>query len=305
MMTVTRLEPYPGLTALHDLLRDRYPYMASAVGNNLDAFGVEWAEDIEDLLRIMAPTAGELERAVEGYVRYSLAVIKRQVLFDVDGGYPDKRFLEIAAEFYKDAGYIESRHLPGLLLSRYLWSKHYSQGRFFASTFIQDMIARKATDFIDAGTGTGLLSRRILTAMPGITGIGFDVSPACKRFAEDHAARFQVGERYEVQVADLSLATPAVQSDWLVSAEVLAHLEEPTDFLLQLRRMLRPGGKGYITATINAAEVDHIYLYHHPGEVKELLATVGFGVEQYQSVAAYKPRDADLAPPEVVAFIVT
>jgi 2-polyprenyl-3-methyl-5-hydroxy-6-metoxy-1,4-benzoquinol methylase len=304
-MNQTALASYSRLTALNGIFEEKYPFMGSTVSKNFAAFGEVWAGEIEQLLAVMLPTIKELSDAVDGYVRFSLDVTRRQARFDEDGGYPDKRFQEVVNEVYLNDKYMESHYLPGLLLSHFLWAHHYRQGLYFAATFLREMIDGGAESFIDAGVGTGFLSRRVLTAMPGITGVGFDISPASKRFAQRQANSFQTGDRYEVKLMDLSANTPKLTTDWLISSEVLEHLEDPTEFLLQLRRMLRPGGKGFITAAINAAEVDHIYLYHHPGEIREQLLEAGFTVEQYHSVSAYKPRKPDLPPPEVVSFIVT
>ncbi|MBF0358381.1 MAG: methyltransferase [Magnetococcales bacterium] len=299
------LAAYQQLTKLNRLFLEKYPFMGSAIKSGFAAFGRTWADEFEELLTVMFPSEKELAAAADGYVRFALDVTRRQSRFDDDGCYPQKSFDKVAQEVYLNDNYMQSHYLPGLLLSHLLWPHHYRQSRFFIATFLRDMETMGARSFIDAGVGTGFLSRLTLQAIPEITGIGFDISPSSKKFSEHQVASFNMSHRYEVRVLDLCSTATKVESDWLISAEVLEHLEDPMLFLYKLRGILCSGGKGFITAAINAAEIDHIHLYRHPGEVKEQLQQAGFTVEQYQSIPAYKPRKADAPPPEVVAFIVT
>lgn len=55
--------------------------------------------------------------------------------------------------------------------------------------------------------------------------------------------------------------------------------------------MLRPGGKAFITAALNAPNADHIYLYRTSEEVKVQLADTGFAIEQYFGGLAAKPKN--------------
>jgi 2-polyprenyl-3-methyl-5-hydroxy-6-metoxy-1,4-benzoquinol methylase len=97
---------------------------------------------------------------------------------------------------------------------------------------------------------------------------------------------------------------PVGQWPFLVNVEVLEHLQDPVQFLESLRTMLAPGGYGFITAAINAAERDHIYLYESPEEVQQHLEQAGFLVLEQQVDKAYEARDR-LPAPGNVAFLVT
>jgi 2-polyprenyl-3-methyl-5-hydroxy-6-metoxy-1,4-benzoquinol methylase len=295
----------PQLKILNNIFIEKYPFMGSTITNCYSAFGEPWVVEVEKLLSVMFTTEEKLSKAVDGYVRFAMDVTRRQSRFDDDGTYPQKSFEQVADEVYLNDDYMERYYLPGLLLSHMLWPHHYRQSRFFVATFLSDMKIMGAKSFVDAGVGTGFLSRLTLAACPDATGIGFDVSPASKKFAKLQVANYKLADRYQCKLLDLCTQPVEVETDWLISAEVLEHLEDPLSFLKRLRAILRPGGKGFITAAINAAEIDHIYLYRNPLEIAKQLVESGFTIEQYQSIPAYKPRKANIPPPEVVAFIVT
>ena len=110
---------------------------------------------------------------------------------------------DVADRSTQNDEYMISCYLPGLLLSHYLWPHHYRQMRFFEESFVGEMFRRDADQFYDVGVGTGMYSRRALTGVPGAIGIGIDISPSSKAFAERHTSAFGVGDRYSVELRDI------------------------------------------------------------------------------------------------------
>ena len=74
---------------------------------------------------------------------------------------------------------------------------------------------------------------------------------------------------------------------------MLEHLENPAEFCTWLYAMVRPGGHAYITAALNAAHSDHIYLFHTPAELEDMLRAAGFQPLHLQEecAAGFKPRN--------------
>jgi SAM-dependent methyltransferase len=293
----------PRLAEFRQILSDRFRFFKDVVDRNAAAFGHEWAADFEEMLEKLFPTADALGLAAKGYAMFVLDLLRRQRKFDVAREYPAKTYAEAAAEVYFDDDYMMNEYLPGLLLSHYLWPHHYHQSRFFDSAFVSQMRQRGGDRFAEVGIGTGLYSRRLLQLLPAAHGTGFDISPSSKAFTEAHVGAFGLQDRYEVILQDV-VEREMPPQEWLVCIEVLEHLEDPVTFLRALRGSLAPGGRAFITAALNAAHVDHIYLYETPEQVHRELRAAGFELEQSFLGAAYAPTTPDQPIPAVAAFIV-
>lgn len=196
------------------------------------------------------------------------------------------------------------RYLPGMLIAHFLWLHEYRHMRFFDSAFVSQIQLRADPVFAEVGVGSGVYSRRVLQQVPSARGIGYDISPSSKAFAEDHMRAFGLENRYEGVLAD-AMAGQMQQVEWLICIEVLEHLEDPIAWLRRLREALVPGGRAFITAALNAAQLDHIYLYENSEQVIEQLRIAGFAVEQGFLATAYEPPAPDTPVPAVAAFIVS
>lgn len=294
----------PALDRLEARFRADSPIFREAMAAPRRLFGEQWARSFDHTVSRMLPHDNDISAAVDGYSRFALDVLRLQHSFEVDGEYVHKSYADVATEVYANDAYMTTRYLPGLLLSHFLWPHHYRQARYFDNIFVEEMCRARAGIFYDIGVGTGYYSRLALMGSPHVKGVGFDISPSSKAYSEKHVRAFGAGERYRVELKDI-VAEPVEPVDWLICVELLEHLETPVEFLRSLRATLRRGGKGFITAAINAPNADHIYLYRTAEEVKAQLMEAGFAVEQYFSALAGEPRRRGLPVAEVVAFIVT
>lgn len=294
----------PALDRLEARFRAASPVFRDAVARSRSALGEGWAASFEQALVRLLPDDESLVAAVSGYSRFALEVLRLQARFEKDGVYATKSYSDVSHEVYANDDYMSSCYLPGLLLSNYLWPHHYRQTRYFEEIFVGEMARRRAEHFYDVGTGTGLYSRLALVGAPRTVGVGIDISPSSKAFAERHVEAFGLSDRYSVVLRDV-VADPERPVDWLICVEVLEHLEDPVEFLGALRAMLRHGGKAFIGTALNAANADHIYLYRTADEVKIQLEQAGFLVEQYFCAAAGPPRHPSVPVAEVAAFVVT
>jgi 2-polyprenyl-3-methyl-5-hydroxy-6-metoxy-1,4-benzoquinol methylase len=254
--------------------------------------------EVDETIRTLFPTDEKLAAAVKGYERFALEIMRLQIDFDRTGVYAPQTYEEANANVYQ-AETMATTYLPGLLLAWYLWPHHYRQLQFF-KTFVHDMARSGAEKFVEIATGTGIYSRYALQGAQSAVGVGYDISPASCAFTERHVRKFGLGERYETRLQNVLEDEPE-PADWLISVELLEHLENPMVLLHAMRKILRPGGKAFVATALNAPNSDHIWLYRNVGEVMSQLHEAGFHVIQSQVNAAYpSPR-----PPEVAAFILT
>lgn len=295
---------YPQINAMRNLMRTRYSFSRDIIDNGFASFGTPWADELEAMLRTLFPSEESLGLATKGYSTFSLHSMRLQARFEKERVYRNKSAADAASEVYFNEDYMLSEYLPGLLISHFLWPHHYRQLEFFDTAFVRPMCVAGAPAFVEVGIGSGLYSRRLLQALPAVTGLGLDISPSSKAYTERQIAAFGLADRYCVELRDVIHQPLDRTADWLVCVEVLEHLEDPPEFLRAFRRLLAPGGKAFITAALNAAHTDHIYLYRTVAEVEAEITQAGFAIEQFFTGAAYKPPAADVPVPLVAAFVV-
>ena len=295
---------HPGLAGMTEALRARHRFAAGIVDRCAALFGVRWADEFELVVGALFPTPEAVAAAVKGYAAFAMQSMRLQAAFETEREYRAKSYDQAASEVYFNEQHMMEEYLPGLLLSHFLWPHHYRQLRFFDDAFVDAMRVAGASSFIEVGIGTGLYSGLLLRRLPQVRGTGFDISPFSQRFTQAQVDALGVGDRYEIALRDVTAEPTEPRAEWLVCVEVLEHLEDPVAFLRGLRATMAPGAKAFITAAVNAAHADHIYLYRTADDVLDHLLEAGFTLEQSFAGAAYAPPAPGVPVPLAAAFIV-
>ena len=76
-------------------------------------------------------------------------------------------------------------------------------------------------------------------------------------------------------------------------------------FLVGLKKLTTLGGRLFVTAALNAAHADHIYLYRKPEEIIAQVEAAGMHVENSFFANAYAPAKRDLPVPGALAMVLT
>ncbi|HRE87563.1 MAG TPA: class I SAM-dependent methyltransferase [Myxococcota bacterium] len=281
-------------------------FAVPSIERALTEFGDEWRLDFAELIASGYEDESDRVAAIRGYAAFAIDSMRRQRRFEETREYPAKTYAEAAAEVYFNDSYMESQYLPGLLLSHYLWPHHYQQLRFFKQFFVPLIAATNtptASRFAEVGVGTGIYSRTALQLAPEATGIGYDISQVSARFAARHVERHGKGARYGVEVRDVLSEPPDERFDQVICVEVLEHLEDPVSLLVGLRRLVKPEGRLFVTAALNAANADHIHLYRTPADVLRQLEEAELYVEHFFFANAYPPARPQLPVPAAIALV--
>jgi len=304
-VTATQPRQNTAIDRVTDIFKARHSFSRDIAQRAQATFGDKWERAFAETVDTLYADDQALEAAISGYAAFAMDSMRRQKRFETTRQYEHKTHAETSQAVYFNEQHMLGQYLPGLLLSHYLWPHQYRQLRFFRNNFVTAMKQSGANHFAEVGVGTGIYSRIVLQDIPDITGVGFDISKHSKAFAENHLRAFGLDDRYAIRLQDVTRQTPRNEFQWLVCVEVLEHLEDPAAFLQTLRAMLKPGGKAFITAALNAADEDHIYLYENTAQIIEQLTAAGFFVEQSFYNAAYLPASEGVPVPAVAAFIVT
>jgi len=295
---------FPYLSQLEESFLGGQRFAVNGLHRAYSMFGNSWAKEFEKILSSLFSSKESINSAAKGYAKFAIHSMRLQAAFERDRQYKNKTHEQASQEVYFNETHMMEEYLPGLLLSHFLWPHHYRQLQFFESAFVQSMRVNGASSFIEVGIGTGLYSGFLLRKLPEIKGLGFDISPASKNFTETQMSTLGVADRYKVSLRDITFEPIQPTTDWLVCVEVLEHLDDPVAFLRGLKLNMAVGARAFITAAVNAAHTDHIYLYRNAGEVLVHLIEAGFTLEQSFVAAAYKPSSPGVPVPEAVAFIV-
>jgi SAM-dependent methyltransferase len=287
------------------VLNSKAPFMVPSYLRQKSLFGDHWAAEFDQLIGAFAGSTDErLEKAIEGYVNFAVDGMRLQRKYEKSGRYEPKSYEEAGHQVYHNRDYMFGLYLPGILLSHYLWPHHYRQLQFFNRVIAPSIRDHPNPTFCDIGPGTGFYSRRFLETNERAEGWAFDISQSSLDYSKMQTDAFGVGARYHLENRNVISDPTTRQWPFLMSVEVLEHLEDPLSFLRAIRGMLEVGGRGFITAAVTAANEDHIYLYSSGDEVGTQMEEAGFTILDRQYDRAYDPKGEEPVPINA-AFLVT
>jgi SAM-dependent methyltransferase len=279
---------------LYELMKKKYPLFSALWLKSSEEFGEKWEAELSDnISRVFGPVYNQKwNDAVKGYAEFCTEALRAQNYFERHGRYKATSYEECVETCYNNPDYMKVRYLPGQFLSHYIWGHHRRMMQHFVNELIP-VIKDRINLFFEVGVGCGLYSLKLLKNVPRVTGIGIDISNYALEFTRDVLEKHSLAHRYKTRNQDIIKNPPGEKADLVVCQEVLEHLEDPEGFIIALYDSVRPGGWGYITAAINAAHTDHIYLYRSPGEVKAQIESAGWKILDTQVEENYpeKPRE--------------
>jgi len=158
-----------------------------------------------------------------------------------------------------------------------------NSSRFWLQKELEQFAASvpKGSIVLDAGSGGGLYSR----LFPHCTYEAADFQKVNKKYA------------FQTYVCDLSdIPTEDARFDYVVFTQVMEHLPKPEMVLLELHRVLKPGGKLFFSAPLYYEEHEQPYDFYRYTQfgVREQFSRAGFAtpevkwLEGYLGTAAYQ-----------------
>ena len=125
--------------------------------------------------------------------------------------------------------------------------------------------------FCDLGFGPGILTQFILQEKPAWTACGIDISPACVDYAKKLMKLKGVNERVQFTTGDVRNLPYADNTfDLVLAMEVLEHIPDPLKGLLEVVRVLKPGGYAITSIPVQLPIPMHLYVPQNPREVLDL-----------------------------------
>jgi len=303
-MTTNPGLPVDVFDQLANLAQEKTRFFSDIWNRSKEEFGNPWLEEIVDnVTRLFGSEEdGQWEAALTGYAEFALDAMRNQKFFETNERYRWSTLEEIQEKYYESETHMMDNYLPGMYLSHYLWPHHFKLLNYFRSQILP-RLSPSPEIFYDVGIGTGLYSREVLRTFPDVRGKGFDISEYSVQFTSNLLTAYGVRDRYDFVLSNIFTADlPWETADFVVSQEVLEHLEDPEEFSRILYRLTKPGGSAYITAAVNAAHSDHIYLFRSPEEVQSMLVDAGWKIVDSRVEYAYSGSPTSITPC-VVGFV--
>jgi SAM-dependent methyltransferase len=153
---------------------------------------------------------------------------------------------------------------------------------------------------LDAGCGAGYGSAELARTAWSVAGV--DVAPEAVDFARAH---YEAPNLRFAQASCTSLPFPDGRFDLVVAFEVIEHLEQWRDFLLEARRVLSPAGQ-FIVSTPNklyytesrgadGANPFHVHEFEFAefeAELKAVFPNISMFLENHVEGVSFQPREA-------------
>lgn len=288
---------------LKSRLQKKYPNFAPLWGAAELEGGMSWQREFsEHLERVFGPSGEKgIWEAVDGYAEFCTEAVRAQIFFEKHGRYKASNYEEVLRDCYHSEDYMARRYLPGQFLSHFVWPHHRRMLRGFVERFLP--AAGEINTFYEVGVGCGMYSLKTLQERPLCVGVGFDISQYALDFTKRIIDAHGIGNRYSIRNQDIIASPPVQLADFIISQEVLEHLEDPPAFIRALRKMVKADGFGYVTAAINAGHTDHIFLYRSSAEVALQLREAGWSIKDEQIEFNYPDKPIEKRP-TVAGFLV-
>jgi len=129
-----------------------------------------------------------------------------------------------------------------------------NQARFAEQVVYQDIDFSSEKNILEVGSGVGAQTEILLRRFPQLTIQGIDFSESQIASAKQHMSQIAYAtDRYSFQFMDAGQMSFSPKSfDGALLCWVLEHVPDPLRVLSEVRRVLRPGSKVFITEVLNS-----------------------------------------------------
>ncbi len=141
----------------------------------------------------------------------------------------------------------------------------------------------KSHNVLSVGVGTGYEIKLIYDCLKNSEIMAFDNSTEAIDYSKELLSFFNYptnclkSELFPLE-KEANLDKYIEKFDKVIICELLEHLEHPVRALLNLKQVLAPKGKMFLTMAINIAQEDHIYLYSNIRQARDQVVRCGFNI---------------------------
>lgn len=242
-----------------------------------EQFGDEHSGLAEEVLSIAKTLGWDTQEIFAGFV---IDYLKEQLAFEEKGEYGHYDFDKIRHDILDNVEVMRTLYLPGIFLCYPMTAILYHKYSFFIRNFIRRITADMVGT--EVGYGDGFYLWVMLKNVPGLRLSGFDISPSAKVFSEELLAVANIeSDRFDLHLGNVLEGLPIDERslDWVILAEIIEHLPNPADAIIEMGKKLKPGGWLYVATMIDSNHMDHISNFESPDVVASLMTDQDFTIE--------------------------
>jgi ubiquinone/menaquinone biosynthesis C-methylase UbiE len=200
-------------------------------------------------------------------------MLQERMDFLRSGRYASSSFAEVEQRVYANPEIMEY-YMYGLVFSQFFWKEQYARLEFFCNGLPR--YRASIGSYLELGGGHAMyISSAADILQPGTHFELIDISAT----SIEVARAMSPNDRIQYHLCNVFDFPSDRKYDFVVAGEILEHLEEPRKLLARIRGMLSPQGHAFISTPVNAPTVDHIHLFNHAREIREMLGSEGFVIE--------------------------
>ena len=266
----------PLLAAFTARIRHDNPMHRGFLANAVAQLTPQEKAELVEYLAFCTSRSLSIEYLARCYLTVVEDTMREQLYFQRHRQYRYSTFAEVADHVYFNGEYM-SYYMHGLALSSYLWPNHLALFRFFRSS----LPTSRRGSYLEIGPGHGYFLKTAMQLSRYDAFFGVDISATSialtqalvDRYGGDRAGYVHL-ECVDFLEADLPPAGFAA----IVMGEVLEHVEQPERFLRRIATLAADDSFVFVTTCINAPAVDHIHLFRHPDELRDLFTACGLEI---------------------------
>jgi ubiquinone/menaquinone biosynthesis C-methylase UbiE len=223
--------------------------------------------------RFLAGQGKGLDHGIDCHLKLRGCMIQERMDFLRSGRYASSSFAEVEQRVYANPEIMEY-YMYGLVFSQFLWKEQYARLAFFCDGL--PLYREQTGSYIEFGGGHAMYISSAADILRPDTRLELiDISAT----SIDVARAMSPNDRIQYHLCNVFDFPVERKYNFVVAGEILEHLEEPRKLLARIREMLTPDGRAFISTPVNAPTVDHIYLFNHAREIREMLQSEGFAIE--------------------------
>ena len=280
MTALSGTEAFPHVSAIAAAALRAWPDHEKFVRASLGSGDGGFMSRLESVATdVVALTGDDLDVFAQDYRWMCEAFREEQFYFARHKKYRRSTIDEAIRDIYGNPSYM-SRYVNGILLTQVLWLNHARAMDIYRDMFLPGN--RAGYEHLEVGPGHGLFLVSAARDPRCAALTAWDVSPSSLESTRRALGKMKVVRPVVMREAEICSADPQPDAfDSIICSEVLEHTEHPHKALDNIFRALRSGGQLFLNIPVNSPAPDHIYLWRKPDEVRSLVETQGFVIEEF------------------------